>query len=587
MGAMKRQLANWADDLVDVARRRIPRHSRVRLWLQVLARKLPLRGPRTEISRFLLAFAAARPDAFVIQIGSNDGEQQDPLEPVLERHPWRGILVEPVPYVFEQLRRNRGANPRLALENVAIADADGSRPFYYLPKSDDPAGLPRWYDALGSFRREVLAKHVSRIPDIESRIREMQVPCLSFDSLCRKHGVSRVDVLHMDVEGYDWQLMQSIDLERWRPTVVIFEHIHLDAASYEACRARLEQLGYRLMPERLDTLAVHRASLPAGLEAAFDRAADRAYRTALFPPGTPAPADADQALRDDHPDLEALRRRYAGAPQLPRSPRWSAASAARHAHLRHFRGESLFLWNLRDGEAAARDRYRTYAGYVAARDHAGLLGRLHEDGAFGCWTFPVDGLGTVSRDLLDSVNELLFLDRRLQVLGRPGLRVLDIGAGYGRLAHRFTAAAPGLADYCCVDAVPEATFLSRYYLGYRGCIPPARVVPFDEIDTALAPGHFDLAVNIHSFSECPLEAIRWWLQQLRRLRVPDLLIVPNDGERLLSTERDRSRRPFEPLMADAGYRRVHGEPVIDDPAVRGLVGSHDSFLLFRLDASHA
>ena len=53
--------------------------------------------------------------------------------------------------------------------------------------------------------------------------------------------------------------------------------------------------------------------------------------------------------------------------------------------------------------------------------------------------------------------------------------MLDIGAGYGRLAHRMSAAFPQLEDYCCVDAVPESTFLSEYYLRHRGCTPPARV----------------------------------------------------------------------------------------------------------------
>lgn len=295
------------------------------------------------------------------------------------------------------------------------------------------------------------------------------------------------------------------------------------------------------------------------------------------------PAGAEADLRPDHPELLDLRRRYA-ALGMNRGGRWSSAAVERHVDLHNFRGDTLYLWHYREAEQVTRLKYYAYLRYVMQGDTAGLLPRLGEDGAFGCWTFAFPDLPTVSRDLLDSVNEIGFLQRKLGVLDRPGLRVLDIGAGYGRLAHRFTRASPLIADYCCVDGVPESTFLSRYYLAFRAASPPARVVPLDRVESELAPGSFDLAVNIHSFPECAWEAIAWWVGQLKRLRVPDLLVVPNDGERLFTLESDGTRRPFEQLLDDAGYRKVHAEPVIADPAVRELTGIQDAFVLFRLES---
>jgi hypothetical protein len=161
--------------------------------------------------------------------------------------------------------------------------------------------------------------------------------------------------------------------------------------------------------------------------------------------------------------------------------------------------------------------------------------------------------------------------------------VLDIGAGYGRLAHRTAEGFSNLRDYCCVDAIPESTFVSEYYLRHRGCAPPARVVRLDELDRELRPGAFDLAVNIHAFSECTLAAIEWWVSLLRRLEVPRLLVVPNEPERLLSLEPDGRRRDFAPLLERAGYRLLRREPVLADPAVEQLVGVSDRFHLFALD----
>jgi SAM-dependent methyltransferase len=216
------------------------------------------------------------------------------------------------------------------------------------------------------------------------------------------------------------------------------------------------------------------------------------------------------------------------------------------------------------------------------RDHRGLVASLGEDGAFGCWTYDFPGYPRCSRDLLDSVNELLFLDRTLSLFDQKGLRVLDIGAGYGRLAHRAAQALPGLADWCCVDAVPESTFLSEFYLAFRGVAPPTRVVALDEVP-ALEPGSFDLAVNVHSFSECTRAAIAWWMAELERLRVPRLFLVPNEPSGFLSTEPDGRRLDYLPVLESHGYHLSTEELVFNDPAVRALMDIHDRFCIFELE----
>ncbi len=113
-------------------------------------------------------------------------------------------------------------------------------------------------------------------------------------------------------------------------------------------------------------------------------------------------------------------------------------------------------------------------------ERLGLLERLDEDGLFGVHTFIVDGR-RVSRDLLDSALELAFLDRHLGISRPPVQTILDIGAGYGRLAHRAVTAFPETVRYLCTDAIATSTFLCESYLGFRGVAghesSPARVLP--------------------------------------------------------------------------------------------------------------
>ncbi len=168
------------------------------------------------------------------------------------------------------------------------------------------------------------------------------------------------------------------------------------------------------------------------------------------------PDGAESVLVPENPRLSSLRESYARV-NLPVTThsRWAEDVVDWLVDLRRFRGDTLFVWHFRELPRLTALKYFIYAEYVRAHDPASLLERLGEDGAFGCWSFDVNGRVRYSRDLLDSVTQIYFLDRHLGVLERPSLRVLDIGAGYGRLAHRMAQAVPNLVDYCCVDAVPE------------------------------------------------------------------------------------------------------------------------------------
>ena len=201
------------------------------------------------------AFAARFPAPVFIEIGANDGEQHDHLRPMIVEHRWHGVMVEPVPYVFERLRANYGTFEWVALENAAITDHDGRVPFYHLAASPDfeKEGLPQWYDAIGSFSKDTILDHGRVIPDIEARLVETEVPCLTFDSLCTKHGLEQVDLLLLDTEGYDYEILRQINFSVHRPVLVIYEHYHLAPSDRAACRARMHEAGYETMAEGFDT----------------------------------------------------------------------------------------------------------------------------------------------------------------------------------------------------------------------------------------------------------------------------------------------------------------------------------------------
>ena len=128
-----------------------------------------------------------------------------------------------------------------------------------------------------------------------------------------------------------------------------------------------------------------------------------------------------------------------------------------------------------DLSPAAARRYRLFvaATWERARreDALGLTERLAEP-EIGTPVRLWSRGREISQDLANSIIECNYAAR--SGLVRDGARVAELGAGYGRLAHVFLAAADVV--YCIFD-IPPALAVSQWYL--RELLGPDRVVPFD------------------------------------------------------------------------------------------------------------
>ncbi len=125
----------------------------------------------------------------------------------------------------------------------------------------------------------------------------------------------------------------------------------------------------------------------------------------------------------------------------------------------------------------------------------------------GARTFQTKALGALTRMWVDGCIETRFLQR---VLPTPlaEQQVLEIGAGYGRLAVML---APIVASYTCVDPVPVSVQVCRTYTDLYA---PGRVTVLDAQTFSQASPHWTLAINIHSWNECTLPQVEAWLDVL-------------------------------------------------------------------------
>jgi FkbM family methyltransferase len=177
-----------------------------------------------------------------IEVGANDGLSGDPMREYILKHPWRGVLVEPQPDVFARLQANYPAvGDRIAFENVAVSRSREPIAMYRLPLSSPKSTIGT--ATVASSNQKIAARQLdAKLEELE----KIMVPTASLDDLVAKHGMEKLDVLQLDTEGFDWEVLQSLDLTRTRPRLIRFEHGHLTPQTIAAMTQHLNANGYDL-----------------------------------------------------------------------------------------------------------------------------------------------------------------------------------------------------------------------------------------------------------------------------------------------------------------------------------------------------
>jgi FkbM family methyltransferase len=213
------------------------------LLFKILAKKNYL---EVEFDKRIKDYQQKYKNIFFIQIGANDGMKFDPTYLYVRKYGWKGILVEPVNYVFKKLKKNYEGVRGLIFEDVAIGDKEGFKNFYMLKKSENEK-LPLWYDEIGSFSKEHVLKHKNRIKDIDKRITTEKIKVLTLGSLFEKYHVNKIDFLQIDTEGYDQQILKQIPFNKLKPSMIVYEDRHLSKEEKESCQNLLRNNGYTII----------------------------------------------------------------------------------------------------------------------------------------------------------------------------------------------------------------------------------------------------------------------------------------------------------------------------------------------------
>jgi len=205
-------------------------------------------------------------DFFFVEIGAYDGIAADPAREFILKYKWKGILIEPIPYIFETLKKNYEGHQQLIFENIAISNDDNDRIIYYsTPEFQATVSSKKWpiqrrmLTAISSFqqdtwlnvkrsKREIKWFRNEIIPNMVA----LKVPCMSLQSFFDKHGIKELDLLQIDTEGFDYEIIKQID--KIRPRLINYENKHL-ADKKQKCVQFLESIGYKITITGGNTIA--------------------------------------------------------------------------------------------------------------------------------------------------------------------------------------------------------------------------------------------------------------------------------------------------------------------------------------------
>jgi FkbM family methyltransferase len=169
----------------------------------------------------------AEKDIYIIQVGSHIGNTSNDYLYNNINTKFKYIMIEPVPYLFNQLKENYKSYNNITFLNIAISNFNGFIDLYIPSEKNNFTKLVSWASQLASTNKEHILTFVP-----ECIVEKICVKCKSLNSLIKEYNIKEIVYLYTDTEGHDYDILMDLDLLLIRPKNIIFENKHMDGPKH-------------------------------------------------------------------------------------------------------------------------------------------------------------------------------------------------------------------------------------------------------------------------------------------------------------------------------------------------------------------
>jgi len=201
----------------------------------------------------------------ILQIGANDGVQDDLIRPLITKHNLKSHLVEPIKEHYENLCSNYTHFPNVKCHNLAISDIDGEK---IMTTIEYDESLPTWCKGLSTFdiTRNFLSgfggyqlkddlRNSKLFNKIKNSRTEIVVPTKTLNTFLTENEIDSIDVFVTDAEGHDFIIFNQLDYFKYSPKFIILETHTLSQRDKNVIVKKLVDNGYDILECSWDTIA--------------------------------------------------------------------------------------------------------------------------------------------------------------------------------------------------------------------------------------------------------------------------------------------------------------------------------------------
>ena len=151
------------------------------------------------------------------------------------------LLVEPVPHNISAIKENLKEFKNIHLEPVAVASVRETKDFFFVKATSINKLKKHWASGIGSFNKNHLLNHrTKRFLIEEDDIDKIPIKTVKFEDLIEKYSITEIDKILIDIEGYEYEILKDMDLQKVRINSILFEYKHFDG--YKKTGEKLEEI---------------------------------------------------------------------------------------------------------------------------------------------------------------------------------------------------------------------------------------------------------------------------------------------------------------------------------------------------------